>query len=53
MRNQDIDYCGLTSDVLKFTNHQRAPNAATQNRFLKKGMGPGGWGGHIPEEKRA
>ena len=33
MRNQEIDYCGLTEDVLKLTNQQRQPSAATQKNF--------------------
>lgn len=53
MRNQEIDYCGLTTDVLKVTNQQRQPVAAQSANFLKKGRGPGGWGGHIEESARA
>lgn len=52
MRNKKIDYGGLTSDVLKMTNQQRQPMAASCSNFLKKGHGPGGWGGHHDEMAR-
>jgi len=52
MRNKKIDYSGLTNDILKMTNQQRQPMAASQQNFLKKGHGPGGWGGHFDEFSR-
>ena len=29
MNEQELDYSGITRDVLKFTNYNRQPNAAT------------------------
>lgn len=44
MRNQQIDYCGLSNEVLRMTNYQRKPEAATAHQFTRKGAGIGGWG---------
>lgn len=47
MYGQNVDFEGLTTDVLKQSNFIRSPHNASQTKFLRCNSGKGGWGKRV------